>query len=117
MISKDINNVLNLLISAYGDRTWRRRLDPVGELVQTILSQNTSDTNSHRAFTSLIELFGSWQHIADASNGQIAAAIRCGGLADAKARYIRSALQALEKETINFSLDFLKEMTLEDARK
>jgi len=110
------NEIINLLVSSYGDRTWHTRLDPVGELVQTILSQNTSDTNSHRSYTALIELFGSWQHIADSSTQQIAAAIRSGGLADAKARYIKSALQSLEKETFNFNLLFLRDMTVKDAR-
>ena len=71
-----INQVLKLLVSAYGDRTWHMRLDPVGELVQTILSQNTSDVNSHRAYTSLIELFHSWHAIAEAPPGQVAAAFQ-----------------------------------------
>ena len=111
-----IDQALKLLVSAYGDRTWHMRLDPVGELVQTILSQNTSDVNSHRAYTSLIELFHSWHAIAEAPPGQVAAAIRSGGLADAKAKYIKSALQALEMETGDFNLLFLKGMTIKDAR-
>ncbi len=111
-----IDQIIPMLIRTYGDRIWHRRLDPVGELVQTILSQNTSDTNSHRAFTSLIELFGNWQSIADAPAHHVAAAIRSGGLADAKAKYIKSALQALEKDTFNFNLLFLKDMTVRDAR-
>jgi len=112
-----INEVINLLASAYGDRKWKRRLDPVGELVQTILSQNTSDTNSHRAYTSLMETFGNWDRTIKADTKEVADAIRSGGLAEVKAKYIKNALQALKKETSDLDLSFLRYMTVEDARK
>lgn len=116
MAKADIELVLHRLIEAYGDRIWKRRLEPVGELVQTILSQNTSDTNSRRAFKSLVAAFGSWRNVAEASAVTIADAIRSGGLADVKARYIKNALTALEKQTPGFNLQFLKKMGVDAAR-
>jgi len=112
----NINRILKLLISTYGDRPWHRRLEPVGELVQTILSQNTSDANSGRAYSSLMQRFGSWDRIAAASPGEIAGAIRAGGLADVKAKYIRSALSALIKEKRGFDLEFLRRLPVKEAR-
>jgi endonuclease III len=111
-----ISQVIDLLAGAYGDRKWSRLLDPVGELVQTILSQNTSDTNSRRAYKSLIEAFKEWDAISHARNDEIAAAIRTGGLAEVKAKYIKTALTALEEEVADFDLSFLKNMGLTEAR-
>ncbi|MCX6005909.1 MAG: endonuclease III [Chloroflexi bacterium] len=117
MSKSKIGQIIGLLINAYGDRKWHKRLEPVGELVLTILSQNTSDTNSRRAYTSLIETFDTWDSILKADTEDIASAIRSGGLADVKAKYIKNALQALKKETTDFNLAFLVDMTVESARK
>jgi len=117
MRKPDINYILRLLITAYGDRTWEKRLEPVAELVQTILSQNTSDANSHRAFKSLINNFGSWDIIAGADTALIADAIHAGGLAEVKAKYIKSALQSLQEESFDFDLRFLSDMHVNDARR
>ena len=117
MSKAKIGQIIDLLIKAYGDRKWHKRLEPVGELVLTILSQNTSDTNSHRAYASLVETFDTWDRILKADTEEIASAIRSGGLADVKAKYIKNALQALKKETTDFNLSFLVDMTVESARK
>jgi endonuclease-3 len=111
-----MGQVLALLTAAYGDRTWEKRLEPVDELVQTILSQNTSDINSRRAFRSLKEWFPSWSSAAGAAKQDMADAIRAGGLADVKADYIKNALQAISKLSPGFSLDFLADMEVRQAR-
>jgi endonuclease-3 len=117
MVNPDVEPILSRLIGAYGDRKWKRQLEPVGELVQTILSQNTSDTNSRRAFRSLMDTFGGWHNMAESGTEQIADAIRSGGLADIKARYIKNALTALEKQSTGFNLQFLKKMDVDPARR
>lgn len=111
-----INNILPILISTYGDRIWKQRLEPVGELVQTILSQNTSDSNSGRAYASLLQRFGGWHNVVTADTAEIADAIRIGGLADVKAKYIKSALEALENESSSFDLEFLREWPVTKSR-
>lgn len=116
MTKTAINQILKLLISAYGDRPWHPRLEPVGELVQTILSQNTSDTNSGRAYSSLTERFDSWDKIANGESEEIADAIRTGGLSDVKAKYIKNALAALKAERHGFDLEFLHRLTVKEAR-
>ena len=116
MSKPGIDKILQLLISAYGDRTPLRRLEPVDELILTILSQNTSDINSRRAFKSLADAFGGWDKVAHAPGARIAKAIQAGGLADVKSRYILGALQYLEKEAGGYDLSFLKGMELGAAR-
>ncbi|HID86838.1 MAG TPA: endonuclease III, partial [Anaerolineae bacterium] len=75
------------LLDAYGQPRrcpepgeGRRWLDPVSELVSTILSQNTSDVNRDRAFQRLRERFPTWEAVRDAPVEEIAEAIRLAGL-------------------------------------
>ncbi len=112
----NIKEIINLLIASYGDKIWQKRSSPVEELVQTILSQNTSDTNSHRAYESLIKRFGSLRKVASAELSQIADSIRCGGLADIKAVYIKNALTVILKRNQNLDLQFLNRSSVNDAR-
>ncbi len=111
-----IKTILFKLVAAYGDRTWQKRLEPVDELILTILSQNTSDINSRRAFKSLLENFAGWDKIASAEPVKIADAIRAGGLADVKAKYIKNALMALQKAAPGFDLRFLARGKVRDSR-
>ncbi len=111
-----IKQILGLLIDAYGERKWIVNDDPVAELIRTILSQNTSDYNSHRAFASLKSSFGSWERIARASLPRISEAIRSGGLADIKAIYIRQTLREIKRRNGNLELDFLKQFSIDEAR-
>lgn len=70
------------------------------ELVLTILSQNTSDTNRDRAYADLRAAFGGWDEVADAPVRAIARAIRRGGLAPTKAPRIREVLRSLRQRGV-----------------
>src|SRR5262249_6595480 len=72
-------------------------LPVIDEVVATVLSQHTSDTNSERAFAQLKERFSNWEQVAAAPAGQVADAIRCGGIADQKARRIQQILAAISE--------------------
>ena len=80
MSKASIEHILDLLISEYGNRDWQPDDSPLNVLVQTILSQNTSDTNSRRAFKSLLASFPRWEDVASADVYQIVNAIKGGGL-------------------------------------
>ena len=110
-----IDDVLRLLRQEYGPRRWQSRGDPMSVLVATVLSQNTSDVNSGRAFDSLMAAFDSWQAMAEASAEDLAGSIRAGGLADIKARRMKSILQEIRRERGGFDLDFLRELGLSEA--
>ena len=88
-------------------------LPVIDEVVATVLSQHTSDTNSERAFAQLKERFSSWEQVAAAPTWQVADAIRCGGLADRKARRIQQILAVIfEREG---RLDLGRLYDLDDA--
>ena len=116
MDERSIERILGLLIEAYGNREWQTSDSPLSVLVQTILSQNTSDSNSNRAFESFSASFGSWDEVADASVGRIAESIKAGGLGEIKARYIKQVLEEIRQRRDRFGLDFLRRLPLDEAR-
>jgi endonuclease-3 len=69
--------------------------DPVHELVLTILSQNTSDTNRDVAYAGLRARFDSWPEVRDAPTADLEEAIRRGGLAPTKAPRIQAVLREI----------------------
>jgi endonuclease-3 len=85
-----------------------KRLPPVDELVATVLSQHTSDVNSARAFASLKRRFPSWEEVADAPTGEVAAAIRAGGIANQKAPRIQRILAEIERREGRIDLGALE---------
>lgn len=107
--------VLDALREEYGIPHQPDR-DPVAVLIRGILSQNTSDTNSGRAYDNLRAKFPTWEEVARADREAIKQAIKSGGLADRKARTIQSALQWLG-ERDDYSLDFIPSMKPEEAEK
>jgi endonuclease-3 len=108
--------VLTALRAHYGTPAPRRTDGPLAELILTILSQNTSDQNTDRAFASLWATFGSWDTIMAAPASAITYAIRSGGLAEIKGPRIKGVLEAIQRDRGNLSLDFLSTLPLNDAR-
>lgn len=104
------------LLNFYGPPTWRNPLPPVDELVSTILSQNTNDTNRDRAFESLRKRFPTWEQVRDADAGAVIEAIRTSGLANQKGPRIQQVLRDITAERGSLDLVFLSSLPLEDAR-
>jgi len=110
-----IKQIVELLRKQYGTREWRLSPDPLTVLVQTILSQNTSDTNAGRAFQSLLSCFNNWQIVADAEVPNIANCIKSGGLARIKAQRIKGVLNQIIRKRGQLELDFLSRFAPSDA--
>jgi endonuclease-3 len=104
------------LINFYGEPTWRNPLPPVDELVSTILSQNTNDTNRDRAFNALRGKYPAWEAVRDAPVNDVIDAIRPAGLANQKGPRIQQVLREITAERGALDLSFLAEMPLEEAR-
>jgi endonuclease-3 len=108
--------VIERLDRAYGTLPWRPNGDPIAELVLTLLSQNTSDSNSGRAFIRLLSVFPDWPSLLDAPVKQIERAIQPGGLAPTKAPRLQAMLREVHSRAGSFDLSFLAEWPLEEAR-
>jgi len=112
----DIAEVIELLEREYGRLEWRPGNSAIDVLVGSVLSQNTSDANSGRAFASLKATFGSWGALASAPVEHIGQAIKSGGLSRIKAVRIKQILNRIEQERGSLSLDFLNSMDMFEAK-
>jgi endonuclease-3 len=108
--------VFAVLEAAYGVKQNQPSGDPLDGLIATILSQSTSDVNSHRAHQALRAAFPNWHAVLAAPNAVLVDVIRGGGLANLKARRIKDALAAILAERGNFDLSFLATLPLDEAR-
>jgi endonuclease-3 len=89
--------------------------DPVDLLIMTILSQNTSDTNSLRAFARLKSAFCDYNEVLAATDEAVAESIHAGGLAEIKSRRIKEALIRIKQDAGAISLSFLADMKKDEA--
>jgi len=100
---------------AFGSETHLDEGDPLDCLVRCILSQNTTSENCRRAYAGLRDRFPSWDAAAEAHVATIARAIRVGGLANQKGRWIKDVLRWVQRTQGKLSLDVLRHMSDEDA--
>lgn len=108
--------VHRLLLAHYGQPALKEQRDPLDELILTILSQNTADVNSGRAWSSLRERFASWEEVLAADVTDVEEAIRIGGLARIKAARIQHILKTLAESRGRLDLSFLADLAVKEAR-
>lgn len=136
-----VRDVLDGLATIHGHPTWGRRLDPTSELILTILTQNSADTNAERAFEALRAAYPSglaperhlpgpgwggeglsegappdWDAVERAPLEELVDVIRPGGLANQKAPRIQATLRTIREARGDHSLEFLAEMPALEAR-
>lgn len=111
-----IEPIFTTLSEYYGPLEWRPSIDPLSELVLTILSQHTSDLNRDKAFASMRERFPTWEEARDAPTRDLADAIKSGGLANIKAPRIQEVLRQIGEERGELNLDFLFDMDPQEAK-
>ena len=137
--------VLDRLAEVTGRPVWQHRLDPVSELILTILTANSADINAEVAFGALRDRYPSaptppgasleprhfpgwggiglpdlpapdWAAVEAAPLAELTDVIRPGGLANQKAPRIQAALGAVRAGSGGYSLEFLREMPPLEAR-
>ncbi|HSM55843.1 MAG TPA: endonuclease III [Candidatus Sulfomarinibacteraceae bacterium] len=108
--------IYELLVETYGEPQRRRYQPPVDQLVNTILSQQTTSANREQAFQRLKERFAEWEAVMDAPLEEVREAIRPAGLANQKAPRIQNALRYIMRERGELSLDFLADCTVSEAK-
>jgi endonuclease-3 len=133
--------VLDRLAERYGQPTWEPRLDATSELILTILTQNSADTNAEVAFEALRATYPSggevrphhpgagwggiglpdgaapdWAAVERAPLPELVDTIRPGGLANQKAPRIQATLRRIREERGDYELDFLAILDPIEAR-
>ena len=132
---------LDSLAEVYGRPPYARRWDPTSELILTILTQNSADTNAEYAYVELRKAYPSdrpiehhdpgpgwggdglpdgvppdWALVDMAPLEELVEVIRPGGLPNGKARGIKAALRAIHEARGDYSLEFLGELGALEAR-
>jgi endonuclease III len=107
--------IIQNLKAVYGVPECEPRLDPLDVLVQTILSQSTTNINSDRAFESLKRRFPTWEQARRARATSIETAIRRGGLARQKSVRIKKLLNEIYQRRGSLDLAFLRTAPIEEA--
>jgi endonuclease-3 len=90
-------------------------VDPLDLLVVTILSQNTTDVNSLKAYRSLKSAYPDYEDILSSSQKDLARLIRVGGLGEIKAPRIVEALHRIKRDSGSLDLSFLGGLSKEAA--
>jgi len=107
--------VLKRLEAAYGEPPPRRQMDALNELIATVLSQNTSDVNSRRAFQNLKRVFPKWDGVLRADRRKLAATIRVAGLSGIRASRIQGVLKEIRSRFGSLNLKSLSSMDSTEA--
>jgi endonuclease-3 len=113
---ESIPYIIQNLRAVYGVTRPTRGLDPLDVLIETILSQSTTNANSKRAFESLKQRFPAWESARRARVSSIESAIKSGGLAKQKSIRIKELLIDINNRRGSLDLTFLKTVPLEEAK-
>jgi endonuclease-3 len=133
-LERKVRAIHGLLIRAYGEpprpawagtvrpldraevATQWEPIDPLDELINTILSQNTNDLNRDRAYHALRAKFPRWEAVRDAPPSQVIAAIRPAGLANQKGPRLQKVLHRITQERGELDLNFLRDLPTAEAK-
>lgn len=103
--------IYELLLEEYGEPEWQPTRSGFEQLIQTILSANTNDRNSAKAFETLKQRFDSdWDAVRIAPIEEIKDAIRVAGMYNQKAPHIVGTLEILHREKGCYSLEHVRDM-------
>lgn len=107
-----IDNIIELLQEEFpGLDPKPSKADPLDILIATMLSQNTTDKTSYRAFVNLKNDIGSWDEVMEAPLSKIKNAIRVCGLTNQKSAAIRKLLKELKQKKGKLSLKYLAKLS------
>jgi endonuclease-3 len=115
-LSQKYATVYEKLVNQYGRPQWEQHMPPVDELVSTILSQSTSDTNRDRGYKALVARFPDWRAVMNAPEQEVIETIRPAGLANQKGPRIQAALRTIDAQRGAIELDFLQDIPVEEAK-
>jgi endonuclease-3 len=91
-------------------------LDPLSELVSSLLSHRTRNADSGRAFKALRSRFADWAAVRDAPVEEVERAIAACTWAEQKAPRIQQVLKLIGDRCGTLSLDFLAGLPVPEAR-
>jgi len=114
-MEKKINTINKLLVEHFGIPPRNKKLpDPLDLLIATILSQNTNDKNSFKAYKNLKKKYIKWEDVACLTQPSIEKLIRIAGLGNQKSAAIKNLLSGLIKSNGKISLNHIIKLNDEE---
>jgi endonuclease-3 len=105
------------LCAAYGcPIAFFHEMDPLSELVSSLLSHRTKNRDSGRAFRQLRARFATWEAVRDAAVEEVEEAISPATWPEQKAPRIQAVLRRIGELRGELSLEFLAELPVGEAR-
>jgi len=114
-LRRKVARIAATLEGVYGIPQPGRNERVLDSLIGCILSQNTNDLNSYRAWRNLRRRLPTWRKCAEAPVEEIRDAIRVGGLAPVKSRQIKDILMRIKAIRGAYNLQFVCDMAIDDA--
>ncbi|WP_187371431.1 endonuclease III domain-containing protein [Methylobacterium oryzihabitans] len=117
MLSEKAMAIHRRLCGVYGcPIPYFHSLDPVSELVSSLLSHRTRNAESGRAFKALRARYPDWDAVLAAPTAEIEETIAGVTWPELKAPRIQAVLRAVRERSGGLDLGFLKDLTVPEAR-
>jgi len=111
-LKEKIKKINKLLIRYFGIPARGKRLpNPINTLIATILSQNTNDNNSYKAYQNLKQKYKSLDALAEAKRTEIEKVIRVAGLGKQKSAAIKDLFLTLKKNNRILNRQYFKNIS------
>ena len=106
--------VTRRLTDLYGELPFSSK-DPMGQLVDILLSHRTRDEQTAAAWENLLKRFGSWEAVRDAPTEEVQETIANVNFPEVKAPRLQKIMREITEECGSLNIDFLCELPLEEA--
>jgi endonuclease-3 len=116
-IQADLRDIVEQLRFAFPLLAPFRALDPMSQLVKSLISSRTKDKVSWPTFWKLVELYPQWPLMMQASESAIETVIADVTFPEKKAANLLLTLRKVAAARADFSLDFLGDMPVPDAHR
>lgn len=105
-----------LLVKHFGIPHRNKELpDSVDMIIATILSQNTNDQNSYKAYQNLKKKYKSWDELLTVRRSTIEKVIRVAGLGLQKSKAIKNFITDINQEKKKISLEHIASLDIADG--
>ena len=103
------------LLGLFGPQRPFRRMDPLSQMIKSVVSSRTYDAVSWAAFVELRKAFADWNVLGDTPPADIEHILRAVTHADLKGRQLPVLIRVLRTRPHGLDLSFLAEHSVEEA--
>ena len=103
------------LVELFGPQRRTKRLDPLSQMIKSIICARTYDATAWAVFLELRKAFPDWNVIGDTAPAEIEKVIAPVTHADQKARQLPVLIRVLRTRPHGLDLSFLADHTVDDA--